>query len=587
MNITQKTLKLLNAVEAKSSKAKNPFVHESGIVIMPEAIWAKDDIISFYQEKNLTPEQLNKTFHKSWKKIQESSRLELLIHQIIHYASTYGTDFCGETYIPFEELNIPEKKIQVFVVQALSKEEIRERLLKTLQSGIAMDQDSLEDTVDVLESSGHKFSTKDNIKNKEANILLADKYGIYPENPSEFLRYCIFKSTEKSLLIKDRETIQAIKDSKFDPSYCFISFGIERLAEVFNRFKPIFLAYKNKCPKIINKISKLSKDLHKPLIQSDLNFATRKLVKNVSGVTTFALLRALSVIHESKSGADGRVFFIRNGKSFVKDDVVSFDRDLLEKNEKTILAELRKRVSSKSVFIPENIDYALPVSTKMFVGDIPMGTKFYCEDKNVAVGVYWKNSWGARDIDLSGVTENGKVGWNARYNQNNELLYSGDMTNASNGATEYLYSDGANFSSTIVMTNIYSGDDDCGYSIVVGNGSGIDKKYMMDPNKVLAHVKTNSVQKQSVLGVIFQDDQSRKVFSIVNVGAGQARVSGNNEYSEIARKVFIQKWSNALTLREVLQKLDFEIADKENCEVDLSLESATKESFINLFENKE
>jgi len=39
-------------------------------------------------------------------------------------------------------------------------------------------------------------------------------------------------------------------------------------AEIFNRFKPLFLAFKTKCPKTINKISKLSKTYHKPLVSN-------------------------------------------------------------------------------------------------------------------------------------------------------------------------------------------------------------------------------------------------------------------------------------------------------------------------------
>ncbi|MEL6657337.1 MAG: hypothetical protein AAFP77_00090 [Bacteroidota bacterium] len=37
----------------------------------------------------------------------------------------------------------------------------------------------------------------------------------------------------------------------------------------------------------------------------------------------------------------------------------------------------------------------------MFVGNIPTGSKFY--GKAMAVGVYWENAWGARDLDLSGL----------------------------------------------------------------------------------------------------------------------------------------------------------------------------------------
>lgn len=39
------------------------------------------------------PENYNSTFYKSWKSVTEKSRLELLLDQMIHYASTYGTNY--------------------------------------------------------------------------------------------------------------------------------------------------------------------------------------------------------------------------------------------------------------------------------------------------------------------------------------------------------------------------------------------------------------------------------------------------------------------------------------------------------------
>jgi hypothetical protein len=47
---------------------------------------------------------------------------------------------------------------------------------------------------------------------------------------------------------------------------------------------------------------------------------------------------------------------------------------------------------------------------------------------------------GEVDLDLSGLNIAGKIGWNSAYNQDNgQLMYSGDMTSAPQGAVEYLY----------------------------------------------------------------------------------------------------------------------------------------------------
>ncbi len=70
---------------------------------------------------------------------------------------------------------------------------------------------------------------------------------------------------------------------------------------IFNRFKPLFLAYKNRCPQTINKLSKLSKKYHKPLVSNALNEITfRRLTSADNGwqenATIYSLFKALSII---------------------------------------------------------------------------------------------------------------------------------------------------------------------------------------------------------------------------------------------------------------------------------------------------
>jgi len=105
-----KTLKLFNAVLAKKSDEK-PFISQDGFVIEPDALWAKKQIIKYYSKEKLNGNDLNKTFHKSWEKIKNSTRFELLMEQILHYSSTYGSHFQDEIYIPDEVLNVPGMKL--------------------------------------------------------------------------------------------------------------------------------------------------------------------------------------------------------------------------------------------------------------------------------------------------------------------------------------------------------------------------------------------------------------------------------------------------------------------------------------------
>jgi hypothetical protein len=585
-----KTLKLFNAVIAKTSKHQTPFISEYGYIIEPDALWAKDRILAYYKQEKLNGNDLNKTFHKSWSTIKNSSRYGLYVEQIRHYISTYGSHFQAEIYIPNELLELPEDiKLTYKVIKAYSVETLQKKCLSLLQSGIALKADTVSEIISVLtDELDYTFTGYEKIKNKEAIVQLAEHYGIYPEHPVEFLRYIIYRATGTTLLIKNDELIEAIKNSNYNPTYAFKDFGLERLAEIFNRFKPLFLAFKEQSPKTINKISKLSKTHHKPLVSNPLNEVTRtKLTLNdrhwLNNATPFALFKALAACYSRVQGQETFVYRIRNGKSWVRYGKV---KAINYENYHFLLGYLKERfdLSGTQLFLPKDVEYALPTSEKMFVGNIPTGTQFY--GKKLAVGIYWEDAWGARDLDLSGINIGGKIGWNATYNQGNgNLLYSGDMTSAPNGAVEYLYANKGLQHPTLIQNNVFSGASDSGYKIIIGKGDKISRKYMMNPNNLFAEIKCNSVQKQTILGMMIPEEKQQR-FVLLNFGAGHATVSGNSEISDMATKALYQQWRNPISFREIVSHLGAEITDtKENSVLDFSLDALEKDSFTKLFHN--
>ena len=350
--------------------------------------------------------------------------------------------------------------------------------------------------------------------------------------------------------------------------------------------KPLFLAFKTKCPKTINKISKLSKSYHKPLISNPLNYVTSILLTKedlhwLDNATPFALFRAISACHTRIQGQFAFAYRIRNGKSFIKTNKVS---GAAWTNYDFLLNYCKKRfnLNGKKIFLPEDVEFALPTSEKMFVGNIPTGSKFF--GKSLAVGVYWENQWGAHDIDLSGLNIGGKVGWNSDYKQGNgDLMYSGDITDAPNGAVEYLYAKNGLNEPTLVNSNVFSGQGNCEYKIVVGKGDQIDYNFMMNPNHLFLDTKCQSIQRQTILGILIPEKE-RQTFVILNFGAGQCRVSGNSEITLTATKALFQQWNNPLSLKEILVAFDGEIVEKvENADYNLSLNNLQKDSFINIF----
>lgn len=584
--MTMKTLKLFNAVIAKASN-EAPFISKDGYIIDSNAMWAKNEIVKFMKNEKLDAYGLNKTFHKSWQKIFSSSREELLIHQIQHYLSTYGSDFQDEVYIPEEVVSIPNTKILFKYIKAYSTEEMTKKCLSLLESGIALKGQTIDDLLSVLiVELSYQFTGKEKIKNKEALVKLADMYGVLPTDVMEFFRYIIYRATGETLLIKSNEAIEKVKASNFNPAVQFELFGLERLAEIFNRFKPLFLAFKPKCAKTINKISKLSKAYHKPMVSNPLNMVTSVILEKkdihwLDRATPFALFRALSACHTRIKGQFSFAYRIRSGKSFVKNSKVN---GAVWENYVFLKEYLISRFdfSGKAFFFPEDVEYALPRSEKMFIGNIPTGSKFYGD--TLAVGIYWENSWGARDLDLSGLNIGGKIGWNASYNQNNgHLMYSGDLTDAKNGAIEYLYANNGLMAPTLINNNVYSGQANCEYKIIVGKGDSIDYNFMMNPENLFLESKCNSVQRQNVLGILIPEGQ-RQSFVILNFGAGQSRISGNSEISTLATQALYQEWNSPLTFREVILQLGGELANSsEKADFDFSLSKLQRDSFTKIF----
>jgi hypothetical protein len=585
-----KTLKLFNAVLAKDSNVR-PFMSLEGFIIEPSAMWAKDEILKYYKEEKLSGNDLNKTFHKSWEKIQSSSRFELLIEQLTHYISTYGSNFGSEAYIPNEVLEVPDVELVFKVIKGYSKGEMTKKCLNLLKSGIALTEETVDDIISVLvDTLDYTFTGNENFKNKEVIAKIADQYGIYPKDPVEFFRYVFYKTTGETLLIKNESAISAIERSSYNPTLDFKKFGLERLSEIFNRFKPLFLAYKNRAPKTINRISKLSKRYHKPMVTNPLNLATSsRLTKEdlhwLDNATPFALFKALSACYTRINNQDTFVYRIRNGKSWATESNKSFNNPVVHENYDFIISYMKDRLNlkGKKFFIPHDVKYGLPTSEKMFVGNIPTGTKFYGE--KLAVGIYWENSWGANDLDLSGLNIDGKVGWNSSYNQRGGLMFSGDIVDAPNGAVEYLYANKGLSAPTLVLNNVFRGNSVSGFKVIIGKGSDIDKKYMMDSNKLLAEMKTETVGKQTALGIMIPEVEQQS-FILLNFGSGSSSVSLNANTSKLLTKGLYQQWKNPLSLNELLVELGVTLTDYKEEEgiTDLSLDTLEKDTLIKIFE---
>ena len=187
-----------------------------GVAADEGARYATKEILAYFKKNKLSSEQLNATFHKSWKTIKESTRKELLIHQLLHYFTTYGTDFTSDlVYFPAEEFDLPVgDKLPIKLIRGLDLDELKSKSLQMLASGIALDEDTIDRLIELLDVLGHTFTSLDGVKNKEAAAKLAIRTGIFPKAPTEFFRVLVYLGTGSTLLIKNQESIEAIKESK-------------------------------------------------------------------------------------------------------------------------------------------------------------------------------------------------------------------------------------------------------------------------------------------------------------------------------------------------------------------------------------
>jgi len=626
-------LRLFKAVEIVN-KEEFP-IHKSlwgrtlkyGFVFGPEVYHNYSDeeldelIGSVVDELMLTPDQMNNSFHKSWAKVAVAPLYQLLVEQLIHYFTTYGYEHFGTfsddtVYIPKERLDIPELEdgIKLTVVHGLEPEEIKETLLNFLGSGIALKEDTVKDCIDLAKYICNTIdihpSEVNDIKNKEVKTALFDEFGIVPREPVEFLRYLVYKVTGKTLLIKNHALINLIKESELEDvvdwfdSYD-LTYGLRNLAEIFNRFKPIFLAFKaNEAMKpVINKISKLSKVYHKPMREDYLNNVTSMIKRGVeidfnelrselSKVNNFRKIRLAYALNYRLGDVDTILYKVRNGKGFVTD--FKFEKRntqvVLDVVLDSIVEGLAKNVSGKKVYLPNNIRYALPATEKQFTGNFPSGTSVSV-DKDMVFGIHWTDVDGQRiDLDLSLIDVSGtKFGWDGHYRDNDRnILFSGDLTFAPkpNGASELFYVKKQVEGSYLLMVNYfnYNKDIDVPFKILVGQEeiNKMDRGYMINPNNVLAVTDTKMDVYQKVLGVIIVDEDSCR-FHFAEVDMGNSITSRKAKYVDDTNKYLYNFYKNTLDFDVMLMEAGVEFVDTvEECDIDLSPENIKKDDIINL-----
>jgi hypothetical protein len=432
-----------------------------------------------------------------------------------------------------------------------------------------MKQETIEALITCLtDECGYTFTGAETIRNREALVLVSDRTGILPQRGDDLFRYLVYKATGETLVIKNDDLIAKIKAS------VFVLPGLTddqmvALAASFLRMKPLWLAFKQAHASnrpVVNRLAKLAPRHHQAVPANVLAsltstvFPDDEVVAAARRAPTPQIVRALNAVRFYAADNAARYYRIRNGKSWAAQDGRQRGHLPLDRYQAILLDALQERVGEQAIHSPDLVDFAFPTSEKLFVGAIPTGTRVHVpatDQQHILVGIYWENGDASHvDLDLSAIGADGsKVGWNASWRTDGcGLIYSGDVTNAPNGATEWVY--GRQIEQPyLVAVNAYSAPEGHPFKIVVGYGDndrGTYQNYIIDPNRVLFSADACCTQQQMLLGILLPAKDGGMTFVLIGQAMGNKIVSLDGEHETTARQALVVQAKTALLLADVL-----------------------------------
>ncbi len=560
----------------------------------------------------LSGEQANAAFHKSWATIENTAMEVLVMQQVMHYMTTYGFECMGiyndnTIYVPNELLNVPAigKDLPITVVKAMTADEVLAGIIK-LASGIALSDESLQDIMVIMKANQYDAAFIKQIKNRELVALLNDHYDIVPDEPVAFLRYVVSKLTDESLLIKNDQLIAKLEAANGKFLDLLMKDAPDDLASIFLRFKPLFLAMKkaSRNKTVFNQLRRQADQMHVPLPEDYLGHVTaliknqnldfNELDKQLARANVFRKIRLAYALKYRLDYRSSILYRVRNGTGWATDFTWSAKYDQVTEQAfevvmASITADIRTQVAGKKYFIPAQVFYALPATEKQFTGYLPTGS-YVTVPEDIIVGIHWKNTQRAVDLDLAVIGESGKIGWDAGYKSgDNQVLFSGDMTSAPAplGATELFYLKKGGQEPRILTVNYYnfSKDDavDCKILVAQERPKNFGKNYVVDINNMVASANIKINRKQNVIGLVLSVNDENRIY-FCNSSVGNAITSRANSNATHIRKYLVGVTKSSIDFRDILTQAGATVCDElsgNDC-VDLSPEMLDKTTFLQL-----
>lgn len=621
LELQKSVLYLFKSVLPIETKAKCNYLDLllEGVYIMPEARQYLDERLKGFctREFGNNVVHYNRTaLFKSFKDVDRANVEQLLVDQLDHYLSVYTqTEETFSKAINSSLVYVPVKSetyecepfiFNTTVISIITEEELIKRATDLLSSGIALNSATQESLINIFKAYKDKFDINA-IKNKEFLMCICKELNLVPKKAEQLLRYCVYRITSNPMIInstRERKnlysricfyttTINRILKQYVEEN------GVEPIAQQFNRYRKLWIILKHAgkdATTIINRARKLSDKLNRPhKLQvldriNDKNIDIEDVKKELEKVTVFKKFSLLNAIYNAKS--NDKMYVIRNGRiySTTKEHTSKASFKIKNLIFNSIKKDIGKNIKGKRFYIPKGIMYAVPTSQKNFIDNIPMYTR-YKMDMNSIIGIHWTNSEDGRvDLDLHYTSKNIHIGWNSRFDSKENILYTGDLTDAPapKGATEAFYiKDTLKDDFGMISVNNYSGNPDL-FELFIGSDSEkkiYDRNGIMNAENLAFKFTGLSMNddNEKCFGIIDSQEDSRE-FIFIDNSSGFDRVPAYSAQKEVMLSAIRSMAKNRLYLNELIEKLGGEIVlDKESADYDLSINSLVKDSFNFLF----
>ena len=590
-----------------------------GYIIHPDC--CTQEVLDFLKTQEFNP---NSTFYKTWADITEKNRFELFLDALMHYASTYGTDYEGEVYCPNgDPIKINYKTY--LVIRPVTEKEMFDLCVNCVTAGAALANETLKSITNFIIAqikTNHYQLDLDAVANRDALCIISKECGIFPTRGENIIRTLFYQVFGDPTPIQGHTQLNALlgrsgrRGRKYVPTSDVSGIDLtgltdgqmKELARVFLRYKKFLLGLKKnkKNAPVINRLRRMAKTYHKPMIKGfwenitnlpwnevqvrlpheieklDNNFKITRLIQ------MFTQRRLQNITNAS------RMFVVRNGKVWIdRNTIVPYDGNwdtvleaLVNRLVKNLAAKRESMGRNIIVRFPKNLSLACPVSEKKYLGNVPFGSTYDLADENNYFGVYWRGEWGTQDFDLHFLDDNGNhIGWNADYyNKKQSIVFSGDMTSANPEATEMFYAKGqVKLPDGNLHLNRYYGEKNSKFRLFFGQDkiSNLTKNYVVDPNSIEFAEMGVSTSAEQFIGRI----QDQKLYVGI-MDLNNNRVSQSSAERNLAFKIMCMSY---LPLKDILLAAGFVEYNADHAEAgiepSIDLANLQKNTLLDLFGN--